>query len=133
MRYIAFILGFALLSIALWDAFEVIISPQRVTRRFRLAKVFYRSSWSLWSATARLIGDADRRETFLGVFGPLSAVLLFAVWAAAIVAGFALMHWGVATPLNVAPGTAPFSTYVYMSGTTFFTLGLGDVTPMGAP
>ena len=33
----------------------------------------------------------------------------------------------------MAPGIAPFSTYLYMSGTTFFTLGLGDVTPLGAP
>ena len=44
-----------------------------------------------------------------------------------------MMHWGLESPLNVAPGSAPFSTYLYMSGTTFFTLGLGDVTPMGAP
>ena len=132
MRYVVFVLGFALLSTALWDAFEVIISPQRVTRRFRLAKFFYRSSWWLWSATARSIGDADRREAFLGVFGPLSAVLLFGAWAAAIIAGFAMMHWGVATPLNVAPAGVPLRTYVYLSGTTFFTLGLGDVTPVSA-
>ncbi|HEY6196968.1 MAG TPA: hypothetical protein VI231_00025 [Candidatus Binatia bacterium] len=50
MRYIVFVLGFALLSSALWDAFEVIISPRRVTRRFRIARLFYRSSWPLWSA-----------------------------------------------------------------------------------
>jgi hypothetical protein len=59
--------------------------------------------------------------------------MLVGVWATAIVAGFAMMHWGLETPLNVAPGVAPFSTYLYMSGTTFFTLGLGDVTPLGAP
>ena len=132
MRYIVFVLGFALLSATLWDAFEVIISPQRVTRRFRLAKLFYRSSWWLWSATARLTADEDRREGFLGVFGPLSAVLLFGAWAAAIIAGFAMMHWGVATPLNVAPAGVALRTYVYLSGTTFFTLGLGDVTPVSA-
>src|SRR5437660_7137067 len=57
MTYIIAVLGFALLSAALWDAFEVIISPRRVTRRFRLARAFYRSSWSLWSAVARSIAD----------------------------------------------------------------------------
>ena len=132
MRYIVFVLGFALVSSALWDAFEVIISPRRVTRRFRLARFFYRSTWWLWAATARRIAGADRRESFLGVFGPLSAVLLFGFWAAAIVAGFAIMHWGLATPLNVAPAGAPLRAYLYLSGTTFFTLGLGDVTPMSA-
>jgi hypothetical protein len=59
--------------------------------------------------------------------------MLVGVWATAIVAGFAMMHWGLESPLNAVPGIAPFSTYLYMSGTTFFTLGLGDVTPMGAP
>jgi Ion channel len=133
MTYIIAVLGFVLLSAALWDAFEVIISPRRVTRRFRLARAFYRSSWWLWSAVGRSISDENRRETYLGIFGPLSLVMLVGVWATAIVAGFAMMHWGLETPLNVAPGIAPFSTYLYMSGTTFFTLGLGDVTPMGAP
>jgi hypothetical protein len=133
MTYIIAVLGFVLLSAALWDAFEVIISPRRVTRRFRLARAFYRSSWWLWSAVGRSISDENWRETYLGIFGPLSLVMLVGVWATAIVAGFAMMHWGLETPLNVAPGIAPFSTYLYMSGTTFFTLGLGDVTPLGAP
>ena len=133
MRYIIAVLGLVLLSVALWDAFETIISPRRVTRRFRLARAFYRSSWSLWSAVARSIADENRRETYLAAFGPLSLVMLLGVWAIAIVASFAMMHWGLQTPLNVKPGIAPFSTYLYMSGTTFFTLGLGDVTPLGAP
>jgi hypothetical protein len=133
MTYIIAVLGFVMLSAALWDAFETIISPRRVTRRFRLARAFYRSSWSLWSAVARSIADENRRETYLAAFGPLSLVMLLGVWAIAIVASFAMMHWGLQTPLNVKPGIAPFSTYLYMSGTTFFTLGLGDVTPLGAP
>jgi hypothetical protein len=129
MTYLIAVLGFVLLSAALWDAFEVIISPRRVTHRFRLTRAFYRSSWWLWSAVGRSIADENRRETYLGIFGPLSLVMLLGVWAIAIVAGFAMMHWGLETPLNVAPAVAPFSTYLYMSGTTFFTLGLGDVTP----
>ena len=133
MTYIIAVLGFVLLSVALWDAFEVIISPRRVTNRFRFSRAFYRSSWRLWSAVARSIAHENRRETYLGIFGPLSLVMLLGVWATAIIAGFAMMHWGLETPLNVAQGIAPFSTYVYMSGTTFFTLGLGDVTPTGAP
>jgi hypothetical protein len=54
------------------------------------------------------------------------------MWATGLVAGFAMLHWGLRVPLNVAPGSVPFSTYLYLSGTTFFTLGLGDVTPLGA-
>lgn len=101
-----------------------------MSRPFRFARGFYRSSWWLWSAVARSIANEDRRETYLGIFGPLSLVMLLGAWATAIVVGFAMMHWGLESPLNVAPGIAPFSTYLYMSGTTFFTLGIGDVTPM---
>jgi hypothetical protein len=74
--------------------------------------------------------DDRRRETYLSIFGPLSLLLLLGVWATVLVAGFAMVHWGLGTPLNVAPGSAPFSTYLYMSGTTLFTLGLGDITPL---
>jgi hypothetical protein len=55
---------------------------------------------------------------------------LFAVWFVSLVFGFALLHWGVGSALNAGPSqTASFETDLYMSGTTFFTLGLGDVTP----
>jgi Ion channel len=50
-----------------------------------------------------------------------------------MIVGFAMVHWGLGTPLNVSGGRTPLSTYFYMSGTTFFTLGLGDVTPLTSP
>ena len=130
MTRIIALLGLMLLLTVLWDAFEVIILPRRVTRRFRLARLFYRFTWTLWSSVARLIRNDKRRETYLSIFGPLSLLLLLAVWASGLVAGFALMHRGLATTLNLATGVAHFSTYIYLSGTTFFTLGLGDVTPL---
>src|SRR5438034_7432881 len=132
MSYLIAVLGFMLLSVALWDAFEVIISPRRVTHRFRFSRAFYRSSWRLWSAVAQSIADENRRETYLGIFGPLSLVMLLGVWATAIVVGIAMMHWGIETPLNAVPGTVPFSTYLYLSVNTSFTHGLGDVKPMRA-
>jgi hypothetical protein len=53
--------------------------------------------------------------------------LLF--WAALFVLGFGLLLWGSALPL-AASQPISFLTYLYLSGTTFFTLGLGDVTPL---
>src|SRR5205814_4172580 len=38
--------------------------------------------------------------------------------------------WGLALPLDAPDKTISFLTYLYLSGTTFFTLGLGDVTPL---
>ena len=132
MTYFIAVLGFMLLSMVLRDAFEVIILPRRIIRRLRFARFFYRFTWRLRSVVGRWIPDDKRRETYLSIFGPLSLLLLLGVWATGLVAGFAMMHWGLGTPLNVAPGSVRFSTYLYMSGTTFFTLGLGDVTPLGS-
>jgi hypothetical protein len=55
------------------------------------------------------------------------------VWAAGLIVGFGLLHWSLGTEISVPPGSdKSFGTYVYLSGTTFFTLGYGDVVPTGA-
>src|SRR5579871_6925562 len=120
------VLGLMLVLVVLWDAFETVVLPRRVTRRFRLARAFYRSIWPPWRATARVIKNLKLRETFLSFFGPLSLLLLFVLWAALLVLAFGLMYYGAAA-YDAKP--FPFWTAAYMSGTTFFTLGLGDVTP----
>jgi Ion channel len=130
MTYIIAVLGFMLLVMVLWDAFVMLILPRRVTHYLGLARVFYRFTWRLWSTVAQSMRDDRRRETYLSIFGPLSLLLLLGVWTTGLVAGFAMVHWGLNGRLSVADGAAPFSTYLYLSGTTFFTLGLGDVTPL---
>lgn len=131
MRHVIAILGVLMVTMMLWDAFEVIILPRRVSRRFRFARFFYRFTWRLRSSVAQQIPDGKRRETYLSTFGPLSFLLLLGVWATGIVAGFAMLQWGLQDRLNVEQSVASFLTYLYMSGATFFTLGLGDVIPLG--
>ena len=126
----AFFAGIAILVIVVWDAFEVIILPRRVTRRFRLSRFFYRNFWRIWKTLARLIPVKKARDSAFGVFGPISLLILVAVWAVGLVFAFALMQFGSGSALNVAvPGATSFFTDAYLSGTTFFTLGLGDVIP----
>jgi hypothetical protein len=122
-------LSVALILIVLWDAFETIVLPRRVTRRVRLTRLFYRCTWRPWAALARLIRSGKRRETYLGFYGPLSLLLLLSVWAVGLVVGFGALHWAFNSAINIPEGTASFSTDLYFSGTTFFTLGLGDVIP----
>jgi len=129
MRYLATIAGIFLLVVILWDGFETIILPRRVTRRFRLAKLFYRSTWIPWSAVARRMKPGKRREAFLSVYGPLSLLQLFVLWAAGLILGFGLLHWAAGSAQASFRETTTFWTDLYMSGTTFFTLGLGDITP----
>ena len=124
-----FVAGVAIFLIVIWDAFEAIILPRRVTRRFRLTRLFYRSTWRIWKFCACLIPDRKTSETLLGIYGPISLLMLLAVWAVGLVFGFGLMHYGAGSAVNVAGMQPGFWTDTYLSGTTFFTLGLGDVVP----
>lgn len=124
--------GVLLITVVLWDVFETIVLPRRVTRRVRLTRLFYRFTWNPWWAVSRIIRKKKRRETFLGIYGPLSLLVLLTVWAATVVFGFALLHWAIGSSVGTVKNAASFFTDFYYSGTTFFTLGLGDVTPLGA-
>src|SRR3989442_3134609 len=126
---IAFFAGLALILFVVWDAFETIILPRRVTRRFRFTRLFYKNTWRLWKLAARLIPSKKARESLLGLFGPISLLILLGVWALGLIFSFGLMHYGAGSAVNVA-GTEPgLVADLYLSGTTFFTLGLGDVLP----
>jgi Ion channel len=120
--------GLALVLLVLWETFETLVLPRRVTRRLRITRVFYRGLWAGWSAIGRRHPGA-RRENYLSVFAPLSLLVLLALWVAGVIVGFALILWGLEVPL-AATGASSFGTYLYVSATTFVTLGLGDVTPV---
>jgi len=117
----------AMIVVVLWDAFEVIILPRRVTRKFRLTRFFYRSTWMPWAAASKRVSPASRRELWLSFYGPVSLLFLLSLWAAGLILGFASLHRSLGTPMKTPDGTTSFLTYLYFSGSTFFTLGLGDI------
>jgi hypothetical protein len=80
----------ALIIAVLIDAFEVVVLPRRVRHGYRLARLFYRSSWALGRALARLLPAGRWRQIVLSAFGPLSVFGLIVVWAAGLISGFAL-------------------------------------------
>jgi hypothetical protein len=127
----AFVAGILIFSVVLWDAFEAIILPRRVTRKFRIARLFFRSTWIVWKFAMCLIRSPKRREAMLGFYGPLSLLVLVGVWAVGLILGFGLMQYGAGSAVNIAVSgnQSSFFTDMYLSGTTFFTLGLGDVVP----
>src|SRR6266705_1855529 len=130
MRFLIALLGVVLIVIVLWDVFETIVLPRRVARRLRLTRLFYRTVWEPWWVLADRVKKRRRRESLLSIFGPISLVLLLALWAAALLLGFAMIHWGIATTFSGQNHPATFLSDLYFSGTTFFTLGLGDITPL---
>jgi hypothetical protein len=130
MRVLAVIFGIALIVLVAQDALETIVLPRRVSRSIRLAVLFFRTTRFVWISFAHLIRSRSRRDAILGYFGPLSLLALLLFWAVLFVFGFGLLLWGLALPLNAPGQPISFLTYLYLSGTTFFTLGLGDVIPL---
>ncbi|MFL5698463.1 MAG: potassium channel family protein [Ktedonobacteraceae bacterium] len=130
MRILATIVGVIFIIGILQDSFETVILPRRVSQRFRLSRMFYTSTWMMWSSLARKMRPGNRREYYLSYFGPLSLIFLLVIWAVILVFAFALIQWGTGTTLSAPEKEVTFWTYLYMSGTTFITLGIGDVTPL---
>src|SRR5262249_17032384 len=125
----AFLAALALILAALIDAFETILLPRRVIHRFRYARLFYRSTWRIWRAAALLIAPGKRREAFISIFGPLSLLGLFCSWVRGVIVGFGLVHGSMGSRVHGTEVQPDLLTCFYLSGTTFFTLGYGDVTP----
>ncbi len=130
MHPLRLIAGIACLFFVLLDAFETVILPRRATGRFRLTKLFYRLTWLPWRQVATMVRHERKRETMLSFYGPLSLVGLIGTWAAGLIFGFALLYDAFPRAFADPAGSAhPFLTDLYVSGTTIFTLGLGDVVP----
>jgi len=125
----AFALGLAIFLIVVWDAFEAVILPRRVTRRFRLTRLFFKTTWRAWKIAMWAIPSRKRRETMLGFYGPISLLILVGVWAIGLVFSFGLMQYGTGSAVVISGSQPGFLVDLYLSGTTFFTLGLGDVIP----
>ncbi len=123
--------GLILIGVVLWDGFETIVLPRRVSRQVRLARVFFRTTSRLWYALAQRMDGHGRREGFLSVYGPLSLLLLVGAWAVGLVIGFALLSWALGSPVSTPEGPTNFLTDLYESGGSFFTLGPSDVTVHG--
>jgi Ion channel len=130
MNIIAGIIAIILIFIILQDALETIVLPRRVSRRIRLARIFYISTWQLWSFIAKKIRSNERSEYYLSFYGPLSLIMLLILWATCLILGFALLQSALGSAVKATEKIANFGTDFYLSGTTFFTLGLGDVIPL---
>jgi hypothetical protein len=136
LHVVAFIAGvFCCLGVAL-DAFQTIILPRRPNGRFRITRLFFLATWGPWVAMAEHARDKKVREQIYSVYGPLSLLLLLLLWALLLICGFGLFYFSMRRlPFgdvmigHSASAWAQLGTDLYVSGTTLFTLGLGDVVP----
>src|SRR4051812_29532770 len=126
---LATVAALALLGIVLWEVFETIVLPRRVDRALRLTRLFYRYTWAAWKLPVGGMSGGSASDQYLAFYGPLSLLFLVVFWAVALIFGFALLHWGLSSREAAPEGTPGFGALLYFSGTTFFTLGFGDIVP----
>ena len=124
MHIVTGIVGLALVAIVLTDAFQTVIVARHGQKVPGITRIFYRLSWSLFAAAAARIASRRYRERYLGIYGPLSLLMLLGFWALAFIIAFAMLQWSVGLELN---GTySSFANDLYFSAGSFFTLGSGE-------
>ncbi len=133
MHLFTLILGLLCLAEVLLDAFQTIILPRRASGRFRVSRIFMTAAWIRWRAIADRMRQTNRRESFLSYFGPLSLLMLVVIWASGLILGFGLLYHALGSPFTDAHSIGRWETDLYVSGTTLFTIGLGDVVPLSVP
>ncbi|HLK58816.1 MAG TPA: potassium channel family protein [Chthonomonadaceae bacterium] len=134
MKILAVIFGVLLLVVILWEALEVLVLPRTVTRRFRLTRYFYIISWGFWSWMVTHLIRKRAQDRALGIYGPTSLLFLLVFWVLCLIFAFALIQWGLGSQIvfNTVKAGSSFYPDLYLSSTTFFTMGFGDITPVTA-
>jgi len=123
MRAFVSTVGLALIVLLLLDVFKAVVLARRARGEFRITHLFFRSTWPIFVAIGGRIKSGQRRETFLGIYGPLSLLLPFFFWALGLILGFALVGWSATSQDG---GMHSFGDALYHSAASFLTVGAGD-------
>jgi hypothetical protein len=124
MKTLAIIGGCFCIVIVLVDGFNTIIVARRTQSVFRLARLFYSVTWSLCAGIAKRIDSGRIRESFLGIYGPLSVLTLLALWEMGMMTGFGLIQWGAGMRANGR--VLQLGDVWYVSAVTLLTLDTGN-------
>jgi hypothetical protein len=123
------LVGGAIVILTMSDLFQSVIVPRPVSAR-RPSAIVTRFAWRLVGRLTQGIQNAERREDILGFFAPGLLVVLFILWVVALILGFGAIFYAMRGQLHPVP--AGYWGAVYYAGTSFLTLGYGDVTAVSA-
>jgi hypothetical protein len=133
MRWLALAGGLILLVVTGWDLFGTIVVPRSLRSRWRLTSLFGRSVWRIWRWISLRFSTLERREQAMAVFAPGFVMMLLVLWAGLFLIGYTLVLFSAPFFHGIrTSGTVSFTTTLYLSGTSLFTLGFGDVVTTGA-
>jgi hypothetical protein len=116
--------GCLLVALVLVDAFNTLVLARRTRHVFRIARVYYQATWRPFSALTRKIQSPLTRESVLGIYGPMSLLLLIVLWGVGLVFSFAFLEWSVG--MKTPSLTPTFTHDLYLSSRALVTLSDGD-------
>src|SRR6266511_3027266 len=132
MRWLALPAGILVIAVTLLDIFSTLVVPRSSNRRFRLTRILFRAFWRPWRWLGVRFHTTTSREKFLSVAAPGFFFLLLATWALLTLVGYALVLWSPAFVHGIGGvGDGKFTTSLYFSGSSLFTIGFGDVVATG--
>ena len=121
--------GTVLLLVTFYDLFKSVVLPRPAINKFVLVRQLFFLSWNLWRWIGERISSTGRREGWLATFAPIMVLVMFLVWAAFFVFGYALIVDGLRDQIHPSP--ADFWESIYFSATTLMPLSYGDYLPTG--
>src|SRR6266567_1086295 len=129
MRTIELLLGSIIVVSTLVDIFQSVVVPRPTRRSLRLAPFLLDGMWPLWKWIAFHFPSARLRAACLGIYAPLTVVVLLLVWAIALIFGYGLLF--LALHGEIQPRLNDLGTALYFAGTSLLTLGFGDIVATG--
>ena len=118
--------GVLLIATALRDVFDTLFHPGG---RAAVSRTVTRVMWRGFKPVAA------RRPGVISLAGPLMLIVIIAMWAGALIVGWALVYWPhVPDGFSFQPGTRHGGLHglvdvLYLSIVTLTTVGYGDITP----
>src|SRR4029079_10402099 len=90
-----FIAGAALLVFTLADAVSTLVTTRNRTGAYWPTNFFYHHSWSLWRQLGKRARNDDRRENLLTGYGPVSLLLILAMWVTLEIVAWSFIWYGM--------------------------------------
>jgi Ion channel len=131
VRWIALPAGIVVLVWALLDVFRTLVMPRAARGRFRLSRILFQPLWLPWRWLGVRRKTVQSRERVLAAAAPFFFFVLLVGWVFLAVLGYAIILWSAGFEDGVRPGDGSFGTALYLSGSSLFTLGFGDVVATG--
>src|SRR2546428_9692845 len=129
MRTIEFLLGGIIVVSTLLNILQSVVVPRPTRGSLRLAPFLLDGMWPLWKWIALRFLPAKYRAALLGIYAPLTVVVLLLVWGIALIFGYGLLFLALQGELQ--PRLHDLGAALYFAGTSLLTLGFGDIVATG--